>query len=97
MPTSSLAGDRSHRARNPRDITGRRYAEQQREQEARQRAEEAGPVSVAAIRQEAVKRPHAEAFEAGAAWAFETIANAGVDVDAVLELDADEPGEGEGQ
>lgn len=38
MPTTPLAGDRGRRARNPRDITGVRYAQQQAAQEARQAA-----------------------------------------------------------
>jgi hypothetical protein len=35
MPTTSLAGDRSRRSRNPRDITGTRYAQQHAEQDAK--------------------------------------------------------------
>ena len=39
MPTTALAGDRSRRGRNPGDITGRRYAEQQRAEAARKKDE----------------------------------------------------------
>jgi hypothetical protein len=83
--TSPRMGDRSRASRvSPRNITGRTYAQQHAEQAEREAAEH---VDLAENRRALRKEIYAEAFEAGAAWAFEQIRNAGVDVDAVLALD----------
>ena len=80
MPTTSLAGDRSRRARNPRDITGRRYAEQQAEQAAKLKSGQAGPVAVADIPREEYKRGWSDGYDAGVAAV-------------VRQLQVDEPGD----
>jgi hypothetical protein len=78
---------------NPRDLTKTRQQQLLREHEARKRAQE-NPVDVEAICAQIRKEIYVEAFEAGAAWAFEQLANAGIDVDAVLALADDERDEG---
>lgn len=69
MPTSQLAGNRQHRARNPRDLTGKEYQRQQAELKAKRDAE-ASPVNLAAIRHDAFTKGHAQGYEAGfiAGW-----------------------------
>jgi flagellar biosynthesis/type III secretory pathway protein FliH len=62
MPTSQLAGSRTHRSRNVRDVTGRRYEELHAEQKAKEDAEH---VDIAAVRRAALTEGHAQGFAAG--------------------------------
>jgi hypothetical protein len=73
---------------NPRDLTKTRQLELLRQKADR---EQAASIDVQAVRQDARRAGYQQGFEEGAAWAFEQLANAGVDVDAVLALD--EPGD----
>jgi len=82
MPTTPLAGDRSRRARNPGDITGRRYAEQQAEQAAKQKAERTDWYKVG------WNAGFDYGFDAGVQAVIRQLQDDGV-------IDADEPGEGE--
>jgi hypothetical protein len=92
-------GQRGVQKPHPGNTTGMAFYRQQREQEAK-RAAASQVVDLAAVRESA----HAEGFEAGfvrgGEWAFEQLASAGIDVDAVLALQLDtddqaddEPGE----
>lgn len=58
MPTTALAGDRSRRARNPRDITGTRYTDQLAAKAARDAAKN---VDLDELR----RQTRAEGFDAG--------------------------------
>jgi hypothetical protein len=50
MPTTALAGDRSRRTRNPRDITGIRYTDQLRAKQAR---DAAASIDIGEVRRQA--------------------------------------------
>jgi hypothetical protein len=69
MPTqtSPLAGNRTHRTRNPRDITGREYQRLHAEEDAKKAAEN---LDIAAVRRAALTEGHAQGYEAGfvAGW-----------------------------
>jgi hypothetical protein len=85
-----MTGHRWSGAVNPRDLTGKRQREILAAKDKHEKAAAIGPAAIrAAIRKEV----YAEAFEEGAAWAFETMANAGIDVDAVLSLDDEDDGD----
>jgi len=77
-------GQRGQTPVSPMNRTGRIFQEQQREQEARKHG---GDLDVAAIRKEARLAGFHQGFDAGANWAFETMANAGINVEEVLALD----------
>lgn len=83
-------GARGTQAISPRDITGRRARELLREKAAREKATD----NVEAIRREAFKSGFDAAWEPAylAGWTAlaEVLADAGVDVDAVLALDDDD-------
>jgi hypothetical protein len=89
MPTTSLAGDRSRRARNPKDVTGTRYAQQHAELKAKEDAEN---IDVAAIRHAAYTSGHAAGYEAGFTAGWDSLALHLVEEGI---LDPDEPGEGD--
>lgn len=82
--TTPLAGDRSRRARNPRDITGRRYAEQQAEQAARTKAAETDFLKVG------FDTGFDFGFDAGVQAVLKQLVAEGV-------IDADEPGDEPGE
>jgi hypothetical protein len=86
-------GTRGSQRPAPGNTTGMTFFRQQREQEARKRAED-NPVDVAEVRKEAYAAAWEPAFTAGAEWAFGVLRDAGVDVDAVLALaDDDDAGD----
>lgn len=60
MPTTSLAGDRSRRVRNPRDVTGARYAQLHAEKAAR---ETAASIDISEIRKTEFQRGFDAAWE----------------------------------
>ena len=62
MPTKQLNGNRARRERNPRDITGTLYRQQQREQEARRAAES---VDIGEVRRAAFAAGHEAGHDAG--------------------------------
>jgi flagellar biosynthesis/type III secretory pathway protein FliH len=66
MPTttSSLAGDRNRRSRNPRDLTGREY-QRLHAQEAAKREAAAENVNIHAVKRDAFTSGHAAGYEAG--------------------------------
>lgn len=86
--TGQRGGQRPH----PGNTTGMAFYRQQRDQDAKRKAE-AQTVDLAEIRRQARMDGIRQGFENGADWAFGILRDAGVDVDAVLALDADEPGE----
>jgi len=94
MPNTALAGDRNRRARNPRDLTGRKYVRLAAEQQEKQ---EAADLDVAEIRRQALAQGIDAGYDAGftAGWeaALQQLREVGLDVDAVMALDDDEPGE----
>ena len=87
MPTttSPLAGNRTHRTRNPRDVTGAQYQRLHAEQKAK---EDAANLDIAAVRRAALTEGHAQGYEAGftAGWdaLAEHLVSEGI-------LDPDEP------
>lgn len=93
--TTPRMGDRSRASRvSPRNSTGRLYAEQH--------AEAKAVKAMASVDIETVKRAEFQrgfdaafgpAFDAGVSWLRQELENAGVDVDAVLALGEDEPGD----
>jgi len=86
MPTTSLAGDRSRRARNPRDITGREYARQHADAK-----REAGKIDLTAVRKAEYMRGWSDGYDAGVAAILKQLEDAGA-----LDPDEDdEPGEGD--
>jgi hypothetical protein len=91
MPTTSLAGDRGRRTRSPRDLTGKAYARLHEEQKAK---EEAASLDVAEIRRTALRQGVDAGYDAGftAGWqaALDRLREAGLDVDSILALDADD-------
>lgn len=91
MPTSSLAGDRSRRARNPRDITGRRYAELQAEADARKSAATA---DIREVQRRSREAGYSDGWDAAIGWVIERMTDAGLDPD-ILVANGDEPGENE--
>ena len=87
MPTTPLAGDRSRRARSPRDITGRRYEELHREQQ--EAKGDLANIDVTSIRHMAYTSGHAAGFEAGFVAGWDALADHLVEI-GVLDPD-DEP------
>lgn len=72
---------------SPRDLTATRQQQLLKEHAAR---EAAADIDVGAIRREAYAAAFEPAYVAGAQWAFNVLREAGIDVDAVLDLDGDE-------
>ena len=72
---------------SPRDLTATRQRQLLKEHAAR---EAAADIDVGAIRREAYDAAFEPAWKAGAEWAFGVLREAGIDVDAVLDLDDDD-------
>lgn len=69
---------------SPMNATGRRFAELQAEQDAKKRAEAAGPVDIDAVKRTEYMRGWDEGYNAGVQAVIRQLTDAGV-------IDADEP------
>lgn len=83
MPTTSLAGDRSRRVRNPRDVTGARFAELQHEKSAR---EAAADIDIPEALRAAQARGHADGYAKGLDDGWDTCIRALVE-EGILDAD----------
>jgi hypothetical protein len=94
MSTTSLAGDRSRRARSPRDITGREYARLHAEQEAKRAA---ATVDIHEVQRLAREAGFSDGWDAAIAWVTARMVDVGVDPDSLVVADDDEPGDDEAE
>jgi hypothetical protein len=82
MPTTSLAGDRSRRARNPRDTTGIRYAQQHAEHDATKAAEK---LDINEVRRTEYLRGHSEGVTYGFTEGWNALGNLLIESGAITE------------
>jgi hypothetical protein len=85
-----MTGARGMTAVSPANRTGYIFARQQRDLAAKKKKPSDEVIDVAEIRREALLDGFGRGFEEGAQWVFGVMEGAGLDVDEILSLAADE-------